>query len=135
MVRKSKKKQLLLLGMTRLNLSQTQMNLETKIYQDETKSYIVLMVRSLCDSSVKNLEKPDDEVKSGSKSEGGSSNDENEDEDPQVAYDRLYEESSKLIEVMSKQETKYKARIELLSNEKDSLAIELEEVKSNLKKC
>ena len=50
--------------------------------QAETKSYTVLMARALCDSSVKNIEKPDDEAKSGSKSKGETSGDENEDEDP-----------------------------------------------------
>ena len=72
-------------------------------------------------------------MESESESEYDSSDNEKDDEDSQVTYDRLYEESCKLIEALNKQKSKneiLKDKIETLTNERNILAIELNKINS-----
>ena len=107
-------------------------------HKDETENYTVLMAKTVCDSLLETMESSKENdvesLESESESEYDSSDNEKDDEDSQVIYDRLYEESCKLIEVLNKQKSKNKIlkdKIETLTNEKNILASELN--KSNSK--
>ena len=106
-------------------------------HQDETENYTILMARTLCGSPfdmVENSGKTNvQKSESGSESKYDGPDDEKDDEDPQETYDRLYEESCKFIEAISKQESKNKVlneKIETLTDKKNTLANELKEINS-----
>lgn len=88
---------------------------------------------------MENGEKSIDEASSSeSETELENSDDWENNENSQDAYEQLYDESCKLIETISKQQSKNKRskdKLEHVNNDKNSLAKELENVKYELKKA
>ena len=115
-------------------------------HRDETENYIILMARSLCDPSVEtseksHFEKSEDEYKNSDieefgeepESEYDGSDNEDNDENLQESYNRLYDESCKLINIIRKQEAKNKVlkdSVKTLTGEINILTNDLNETNS-----